>query len=80
MEKDIDDNLKKMAFHVVVPDFNKFDEAARTTNYDEEQDIEERISMVRAEELLEAYKRKQVEAEQKYGKERLAEKLEDIQE
>lgn len=49
------------------PDPEKYIEAARTTHYDEESDIEERVSMLRAEEILEFYKRETIRAEIDYA-------------
>lgn len=56
-----------MAFHVIKPDPTKFIEASRITQYDEESSIEEKISLVKAEEILEGYKRIQLEYEEKFG-------------
>lgn len=55
-----------MAFHIMHPDPEKYIEAARTTHYDEESDIEERVSVVKAEEILEFYKRETIRAEIDY--------------
>ncbi len=51
------DNLKRMAFHVVTPDFNIFAEAEAKTVYNEEENIEERIDLGKAEQILESWKR-----------------------
>ena len=57
VDRDVSDNLKRMAFHVVTPDFNIYAQAEAKTSYHEEDDIEERIERVKAEEMLEAWKR-----------------------
>lgn len=67
IEDDVDDNLKKMAFHIMCPDPEKYIEAARTTHYDEESDIEERVTQSKAEEILEFYKRECIRAEIEYA-------------
>ncbi|CDW72291.1 UNKNOWN [Stylonychia lemnae] len=67
IEEDVDDNLKKMAFHVMEPDVEKFHEAAQSGQYEIESSIEERISQLQAEEIMESYKRQLVEAEAKFG-------------
>ena len=57
VETDVVDSLKKMAFHVVTPDFNKYAEAEAQTVYNEESDIEEKIDRSSSEKLLEGWKR-----------------------
>ena len=47
-------------------DVEKYQEAAKTP-FDEESDIEERVSMVRAEEILEFYKREVIRGELEFG-------------
>lgn len=49
------------------PDPEKYIEAARTTTYDEESEIEERVTILRAEEILEFYKRETIRAEMEYA-------------
>lgn len=65
VEEDTIDNIKKMTKHILNPNPDilreYFGDAASN---DEEQGIEERISLVRAQELLEAYKRMRVRAEE----------------
>jgi hypothetical protein len=56
-----------MAFHIMNPDKEKYVEAVRNTFYDENEDIEERVSLVKAEEILEFYKRENIRAEIEYG-------------
>lgn len=49
------------------PDTEKYIEAARTTHYDEDEDIEQRVSLVQAEEILEFYKRECIRAEMDFA-------------
>lgn len=74
VEEDVDDNLKKMAFHIMNPDQEKYQEAVRTTYYDENEDIEERVSLAKAEEILEFYKRECIRAEIEYAGDEAAQK------
>ena len=79
VDEDIDENLKKMAFYIMKPDPTKFLEAGSTLRPDQELTIEERITMVKAEKILEDYKRSYLKTELEYkseGAERLAEELE----
>lgn len=64
VEEDVVDNISKMTKHILNPNPEIIKEyfGHYATN-DEEQGIEERISLVRAQELLEAYKRMKIEAE-----------------
>lgn len=65
VEEDINDNLTKMAQHILKPDMNKLKSLGYSAAADEEQgDIESRISRHRAAELLEAWKKMKVQAEE----------------
>ena len=70
-----------MAFHVITPDHNKYAEAANSYSLDQST-IEERISLVKAEEILEEWKKIQLEAELELGedKEALLENQEGLKE
>ena len=69
VEGDVTDNLTKMTRHILNPEqelMQKFVGFALGSG-DEEEGIEERIAQVRARELLEAWKKIQVQAENELG-------------
>lgn len=63
VDEDVNDNLTKMAKHILNPDLDILKEYGYDGRADEEQGVEERISRARAAELLEIYKRMKVRAE-----------------
>ena len=78
LDEDVDDNLKKMAFHIAKPDPALFIEAASAVKEDLEATIEERVSATKAAEILQVFKALLVQAEAEFAHDpvRLAEERE----
>jgi hypothetical protein len=63
VDDDVIDNLTKMTKHILEPDMEKLESFGFKTASNPDEGIEERVTLARAQELLAAWKKIKVEAE-----------------